>query len=196
MGCHSRRSPTLWWSESRATGLCCWSGISIRCRFKARCGATLEGDRLHGLGATDMKGGLAVMIHLIEALGPEKVTCVFYAGEEGPLPGNQLSRVLDEAAWLTRSSAAVVLEPTDRAIEAGCQGVINADVVFTGRPAHSARPWLGENAITKVGRVPRLPRGTGTRAACRERPRVPRGDVRDRRAWWRGPECHPSGSSC
>ena len=112
-------------------------------------GATLEGDRLHGLGATDMKGGLAVMIHLIEALGPEKVTCVFYAGEEGPLPGNQLGRVLDEAAWLTRSSAAVVLEPTDRAIEAGCQGVINADVVFTGRPAHSARPWLGENAITK-----------------------------------------------
>lgn len=112
-------------------------------------GATLEGDRLRGLGATDMKGGLAVMIHLIEALGPEKVTCVFYAGEEGPLPGNQLGRVLDEAAWLTRSSAAVVLEPTDRAIEAGCQGVINADVVFTGRPAHSARPWLGENAITK-----------------------------------------------
>ena len=112
-------------------------------------GATLEGDRLHGLGATDMKGGLAVMIHLIEALGPEKLTCVFYAGEEGPLPGNQLGRVLDEASWLTRSSAAVVLEPTDRAIEAGCQGVINADVVFTGRPAHSARPWLGENAITK-----------------------------------------------
>jgi len=112
-------------------------------------GATLEGDRLHGLGATDMKGGLAVMIHLIEALGPEKVTCVFYAGEEGPLHGNQLGRVLDEAFWLIRSSAAVVLEPTDRAIEAGCQGVINADVVFTGRPAHSARPWLGENAITK-----------------------------------------------
>jgi len=114
-------------------------------------GATLEGDRLHGLGATDMKGGLAVMIHLVEALGPGKVTCVFYAGEEGPLPGNQLSRVLDEAAWLTKSSAAVVLEPTDRAIEAGCQGVINANVVFTGRPAHSARPWLGENAIAKSG---------------------------------------------
>jgi len=114
-------------------------------------GAKVEGDRLHGLGATDMKGGLAVMLHLIEALGPEKVVCIFYAGEEGPLAGNQLTRVLDEAPWLTRSSAAVVLEPTDRAIEAGCQGVINANVVFTGQPAHSARPWLGENAITKAG---------------------------------------------
>jgi succinyl-diaminopimelate desuccinylase len=114
-------------------------------------GARLEGDRVHGLGATDMKGGLAVMIHLIETLGPENVTCVFYAGEEGPLAGNQLGRVLEETAWLRGSSAAVVLEPTDRAIEAGCQGVINAEVVFTGRPAHSARPWLGENAITKAG---------------------------------------------
>jgi len=114
-------------------------------------GARVEGDRVHGLGATDMKGGLAVMIHLIEALGPEKVTCVFYAGEEGPLAGNQLAVVLDDAPWLRKATAAVVLEPTDRAIEAGCQGVINADVVFTGRPAHSARPWLGENAITKAG---------------------------------------------
>ena len=114
-------------------------------------GARLGGDRVHGLGATDMKGGLAVMIHLIETLGPGKVVCVFYAGEEGPLAGNQLTRVLDEAAWLMGSSAAVVLEPTDRAIEAGCQGVINANVVFIGQPAHSARPWLGENAITKAG---------------------------------------------
>ena len=114
-------------------------------------GPRLEGDRVHGLGATDMKGGLAVMVHLIETLGPEKVTCVFYAGEEGPLSGNQLTRVLDDAKWLKGSSAAVVLEPTDRAIEAGCQGVVNADVVFTGHPAHSARPWLGENAITKAG---------------------------------------------
>jgi succinyl-diaminopimelate desuccinylase len=114
-------------------------------------GARGDGDRVHGLGSTDMKGGLAVMIHLLEAVGPGNVACVFYAGEEGPLSGNQLALVLDEASWLRRASAAVVLEPTDRAIEAGCQGAINADVAFIGEPAHSARPWLGDNAITKAG---------------------------------------------
>jgi succinyl-diaminopimelate desuccinylase len=114
-------------------------------------GARVDRDRVHGLGATDMKGGLAVMIHLIEALGPAEVACVFYAGEEGPLGGNQLAMVLDNGPWLRKATAAVVLEPTNRAIEAGCQGAINADVVFIGEPAHSARPWLGDNAITKAG---------------------------------------------
>lgn len=111
----------------------------------------VEGERVHGLGTTDMKSGLAVMIHLIEELGPDDLALVFYAGEEGPLPGNQLGTVLENAAWLRSATAAIVLEPTDRAIEAGCQGAINADVVFTGEPAHSARPWLGDNAITKAG---------------------------------------------
>ena len=110
----------------------------------------VDAERIHGLGATDMKSGLAVMIHVLEELGPEQVAGVFYAGEEGPLPGNQLKPVLDEASWLRASSAAVVLEPTDRTVEAGCQGVINADVVFIGEPAHSARPWLGDNAVTKA----------------------------------------------
>jgi succinyl-diaminopimelate desuccinylase len=113
--------------------------------------ARVDDERVHGLGTTDMKSGLAVMIHLLEELGPEHLAGVFYAGEEGPLPGNQLGTVLGLAGWLRSATAAIVLEPTDRAIEAGCQGVINADVIFTGEPAHSARPWLGDNAVTKGG---------------------------------------------
>jgi succinyl-diaminopimelate desuccinylase len=114
-------------------------------------GASVDDGRVHGLGATDMKGGLAVMIHLIESLGPEHVAAVFYAGEEGPFSGNQIGMILEEVPWLDDAQAAVVMEPTDRGLEAGCQGVINAEVVFEGEAAHSARPWLGDNAITKAG---------------------------------------------
>ena len=112
-------------------------------------GARVEGDRLYGLGATDMKGGLAVMIHLIEDLGPDQVGCVFYSGEEGPIAGNDLGLVLEEAPWLKAATAAFVMEPTNREIHYGCQGAVNARVTFEGTAAHSARPWLGENAVTK-----------------------------------------------
>ena len=122
-------------------------------------GATVEEDRVHGLGATDMKAGLAVMIHLVEDLGPGRIRCVFYAGEEGPLTGNQLTMVLEDAPWLREAGAALVLEPTDRNLEAGCQGVVNADLVFEGVAAHSARPWLGDNAVTKAGEFLTMMRG-------------------------------------
>ncbi|MDP9494560.1 MAG: M20/M25/M40 family metallo-hydrolase [Actinomycetota bacterium] len=114
-------------------------------------GATVEDGRVHGLGATDMKSGLAVMIHLLEAVGPDRIVCIFYAGEEGPLSGNQLGMILDAAPWLRTAEAAIVMEPTDKGLEAGCQGVVNAEVTFEGAAAHSARPWLGDNAITKAG---------------------------------------------
>ncbi len=114
-------------------------------------GAMIEGGRLHGLGATDMKGGLAVIIHLLEDLEDSDLVGVFYAGEEGPIRGNQLAGLLEEMPGLVQARAAVVMEPTNRAVEAGCQGGINANVVFEGRAAHSARPWLGVNAISKAG---------------------------------------------
>jgi succinyl-diaminopimelate desuccinylase len=113
------------------------------------------GDRIYGLGTSDMKSGLAVMIHLLEddevRSGPYDVVGVFYDKEEGPVDDNGLEDVLERAEWLAEADFAVVMEPTDLSLELGCNGVINADVTFHGKAAHSARPWLGENAITKAG---------------------------------------------
>lgn len=114
-------------------------------------GARIEGGRLHGLGATDMKGGLAVMVHLLEDLGTGYLVGVFYAGEEGPLSGNDLGMILDEIPEMLQAEAAIVMEPTNREVHAGCQGSINARVGFVGEPGHSARPWRAENAVTKAG---------------------------------------------
>ena len=114
-------------------------------------GSRIEGDRLFGLGATDMKGGLAVMIHLLEDLGTEAIVGVFYAGEEGPLSGNDLSTIFEGMPELLQAGAGIVMEPTNREMHVGCRGVINARVAFEGEAAHSARPWLGENAVTKAG---------------------------------------------
>ena len=118
--------------------------------------AHVEGGRLFGLGASDMKSGVGVMVHLLEDRavreGPYDVVGVFYDAEEGPDAENGLEPVLQRFSWLSEADFAVVTEPTDLELQLGCQGVVNATVRFEGRAAHSARPWLGENAVTKAGR--------------------------------------------
>jgi len=117
--------------------------------------AHIVGDRLFGLGASDMKSGVAVMVHLLEDRevreGPYDVVGVFYDAEEGPDAQNGLEPVLQQFSWLSEADFAVVTEPTDLELQLGCQGVVNATVRFEGKAAHSARPWLGENAVTKAG---------------------------------------------
>lgn len=113
-------------------------------------GSRIDGDRLFGLGATDMKGGIAVMVHLLEDKGTDDVVGVFYAGEEGPIAGNDLGPILDALPGLTEIEAGIVMEPTNREVHAGCQGSINATVSFLGDPGHSARPWRSVNAVTRA----------------------------------------------
>jgi succinyl-diaminopimelate desuccinylase len=110
--------------------------------------------RVYGLGSTDMKGGDAVLLALVEAFEPGALrfdlAAVFYDAEEGPHDGNGLKRLLQEMPWLREATLAILLEPTDLKLELGCNGVLNAEVRVKGKSAHSARPWTGVNAIERA----------------------------------------------
>ena len=108
-----------------------------------------EGDLIHGCGTTDMKSGDAMMLNLAATL-PEPsrdLTFVFYDCEEIEHERNGLTRIERELPdWLT-ADLAILGEPTNGAVEAGCQGTAAVEVRLSGRRAHSARSWLGTNAI-------------------------------------------------
>lgn len=114
--------------------------------------ARLEDGRIYGAGAADMKAGLAIMIVATEQAA-ELVACdltlVFYAREEGPYVENELSVVLEADEDLRTIDLAVCLEPSDNRLHLGCCGSLHATVTFEGKTGHSARPWEGDNAITK-----------------------------------------------
>lgn len=116
---------------------------------------SLEDGMVHGRGTSDMKSGLAVAMDCFEdaglRTGPANLLLVAYAGEEGPHETNELGALLAELPDLARADLAVVLEPTDLTIQLGCLGTLHADLTFRGQAAHSARPWLGENALTGAG---------------------------------------------
>ena len=114
----------------------------------------LETDAVHGLGASDMKGGLAVMLELARWIAGEepplavRPVLLFFGREEVPVEESPLPDFFAAHEELVRRAAlAVVLEPTDNELHAGCVGNLNARLTFRGVSAHSARPWLGANAI-------------------------------------------------
>lgn len=111
--------------------------------------STWDGDVLYGRGATDMKGGVAVQLALAAALTEptRDITFVFYDHEEVEASLSGLGRVaVSFPDWLV-ADFAVLLEPTDGTVEGGCNGTARFDVRVAGRASHSARAWMGVNAI-------------------------------------------------
>ncbi|CAM3934637.1 succinyl-diaminopimelate desuccinylase [Kibdelosporangium persicum] len=112
-----------------------------------------EGEILHGCGTVDMKGGDAVMLHLAATLTDPRhdLTFVFYDCEEIDAARNGLGRVERELTEWLKGDVAVVCEPSNGVIEAGCQGTMRIQVRTTGQRAHTARAWMGVNAIHALG---------------------------------------------
>ncbi|HET7146114.1 MAG TPA: M20/M25/M40 family metallo-hydrolase [Gaiellaceae bacterium] len=104
---------------------------------------------VHGVGASDMKGGVAVMVELARAGVPGRY--LFFTREEVPVVESPLPALFATDA-LDAVELAVVLEPTDCILHAGCLGNMQARVMFRGESAHSARPWTGVNAIHELVR--------------------------------------------
>ncbi|MCE0766180.1 succinyl-diaminopimelate desuccinylase [Pseudonocardia kujensis] len=114
-----------------------------------------EGDLLYGCGTSDMKAGDAVFAHLAATLTEPRhdLTLVFYDCEEVEAVRNGLGRLeRHHRDWLS-ADLAILGEPTDGEVEAGCQGTLRVEVRTTGRRAHSARSWLGDNAIHHAGEI-------------------------------------------
>ena len=109
----------------------------------------IDDGAVHGLGASDMKAGVAVMVELARAGAPGRY--LFFTREEVPVSESPLP-ALFESGLLRGVDLAVVLEPTDCILHAGCLGNIQARVTFEGVSAHSARPWTGVNAIHELVR--------------------------------------------
>lgn len=105
-----------------------------------------------GRGTVDMKAGVAVMLKLaLEVNDPLfDITWVFYDNEEVASELNGLGRLMRNHKDLIQGEFAVLCEPTSALVEGGCNGTIRVEVRATGKKAHSARPWMGENAIHKL----------------------------------------------
>ena len=117
--------------------------------------ARREGGILHGLGTCDMKGGVAIALRTAATL-PEPnrdITFVFYEAEEIEAEHNGLFKLSLSNPEILEADFAILMEPSDAIVEAGCQGTMRVDVTTRGERAHSARSWMGSNAIHRAAEV-------------------------------------------
>lgn len=124
---------------------------NLPARYEQRAG----GDILHGLGTCDMKGGDAVILRLAATLTEpvRDVTYLLYDAEEIEAVHNGLNKLSQSHPELMTADFAILMEPSNAGVEAGCQGTLRVEVRTTGERAHSARSWRGVNAIHRAGEV-------------------------------------------
>lgn len=121
--------------------------------------ARVDGDRIAGCGTSDMKSGVAVQLRVAHLIGTGAldpgvdVTWVFYDCEEVEADRNGLGRAASRRPDALAADLAIVLEPTSGLVEGGCQGTLRAEITVPGERAHSARSWLGANAIHRAAPV-------------------------------------------
>lgn len=129
--------------------------VPVAANLPSRRSSGAAGDVLHGCGTSDMKSGDAVFLHLAATVAEpaHDLTLVLYDCEEIDAAANGLGRIERELPEWLAADVAILGEPTGGYIEAGCQGTLRVVVSATGTRAHSARSWLGDNAIHKLGAV-------------------------------------------
>jgi len=116
----------------------------------------IEGDAVHGLGAADMKGGVAVALELVRDIAANVLSAALDVGlllfgkEELPPSFNTLPELFEHAPAAHEAELAILLEPTAGVVHAGCVGTLTAQIVFHGVSGHSARPWQAENALERA----------------------------------------------
>ena len=122
----------------------------------------IANGEVHGLGASDMKGGLAVAIELARGLDLASTSCdlalLLFGREELPAEHNPLPALFESSTAIHETTLAVVLEPTDLELQSGCLGNVVARLTFHGTSGHSARPWLADSALERAvrGLIPLL----------------------------------------
>jgi succinyl-diaminopimelate desuccinylase len=151
-----RDGETLWYEASVGDGpLVVLAGHLDTVPAQENLPGRIAGGRVHGLGASDMKGGLAVMLELARwaADGPSggvHLAFLFFPREELPQEESALPGLFAACRRVHEAELVVLLEPTDNELHVGCLGNLSAELVFHGESAHSARPWTGVNAVERA----------------------------------------------